>query len=50
MKLTIFKHVAVLSGTGVGGGSSVYANTLPIQNLHFSKQVAGVNFTTWKMN
>jgi cholesterol oxidase len=35
MKLTIFKHVAVLSGTGVGGGSSVYANTLPIQNLHF---------------
>jgi cholesterol oxidase len=25
MKLTIFKHVAVLSGTGVGGGSSVYA-------------------------
>jgi cholesterol oxidase len=23
MKLTIFKHVAVLSGTGVGGGSSV---------------------------
>jgi 4-diphosphocytidyl-2C-methyl-D-erythritol kinase len=38
MKLTIFKHVAVLSGTG--GGSSVYANTLPIPNLHFS---AGVN-------
>jgi hypothetical protein len=49
MKLTIFKHVAVLSGTGVGGGSSVYANTHPF-HLHFSKQVAGVNFTTWKMN
>jgi cholesterol oxidase len=45
MKLTIFKHVAVLSGTGVGGGSSVY-NTLPIPKSTFSKQVAGVNFTT----
>src|SRR6478672_8973279 len=27
-KLTLFKHVLVLSGTGVGGGSLVYANTL----------------------
>jgi cholesterol oxidase len=37
MKLTIFKHVAVLSGTGVGGGSSVYANTLPIPKSTFFK-------------
>jgi cholesterol oxidase len=28
VKLTIFKHVAVLSGTGVGGGSLVYTITL----------------------
>ncbi|HKJ35891.1 MAG TPA: GMC family oxidoreductase [Solirubrobacterales bacterium] len=28
MKLTIFKHVTVISGVGVGGGSLVYANTL----------------------
>ncbi|MFT5817055.1 MAG: cholesterol oxidase, partial [Bacteroidia bacterium] len=35
MKLTIFKHVAVLSGTGVGGGSLVYANTLPIPKSTF---------------
>jgi len=35
MKLTIFKHIAVLSGTGVGGGSLVYANTLPIPKSTF---------------
>ena len=28
-KMTFFKHVGVLSGVGVGGGSLVYANTLP---------------------
>jgi cholesterol oxidase len=28
MKMTIFKHVFILSGAGVGGGSLVYANTL----------------------
>lgn len=35
MKLSIFRHVAVLSGTGVGGGSLVYANTLPIPKTSF---------------
>ncbi|MCB0290594.1 MAG: GMC family oxidoreductase, partial [Calditrichaeota bacterium] len=29
-KLTVFRHVATLSGVGVGGGSLVYANTLPV--------------------
>jgi cholesterol oxidase len=28
-KMTFFRHVGVLSGVGVGGGSLVYANTLP---------------------
>ena len=28
MKINFFRHIAVLSGTGVGGGSLVYANTL----------------------
>jgi cholesterol oxidase len=27
-KLTFYRHVAVVSGVGVGGGSLVYANTL----------------------
>lgn len=34
-KLTFFRHVAVLSGAGVGGGSLVYANTLPVPNSPF---------------
>ena len=29
-KMTFFRHVLVLSGVGVGGGSLVYANTLPV--------------------
>lgn len=35
MKLSIFRHVAVISGTGVGGGSLVYANTLPVPKTAF---------------
>ncbi|MGB3454010.1 MAG: GMC oxidoreductase [Moheibacter sp.] len=34
-KITFFRHVAVLSGVGVGGGSLVYANTLPIPKSEF---------------
>jgi cholesterol oxidase len=29
VKLTIMRHVGILSGVGVGGGSLMYANTLP---------------------
>ena len=28
-KMTIMRHVGILSGVGVGGGSLMYANTLP---------------------
>ncbi len=42
MKLSIFKHIAILSGTGVGGGSLVYANTLPIPKSTF------FNTGSWK--
>ncbi|HOU46857.1 MAG TPA: GMC oxidoreductase [Chitinophagales bacterium] len=34
-KLTFYRHVAVLSGVAVGGGSIVYANTLPIPKSEF---------------
>ena len=34
-KMTFFRHVTVLSGVGVGGGSLVYANTLPIPKDDF---------------
>ena len=29
LKLSFFRHISILSGVGVGGGSLVYANTLP---------------------
>jgi len=41
MKLSIFRHIAIISGTGVGGGSLVYANTLPTPKKHFITLVAG---------
>ncbi|QQR98861.1 MAG: GMC family oxidoreductase [Sphingobacteriales bacterium] len=34
-KLTFYRHVAIVSGVGVGGGSLVYANTLPIPKSEF---------------
>ncbi|MBP6238492.1 MAG: GMC family oxidoreductase [Saprospiraceae bacterium] len=34
-KMTLFRHVIALSGVGVGGGSLVYANTLPIPKSEF---------------
>ncbi|WP_160131604.1 GMC oxidoreductase [Kordia antarctica] len=48
MKLTIFKHVAVLSGTGVGGGSLVYANTLPIPKSTFFKTGSWSKLHDWE--
>lgn len=48
MKLTVFKHVAVLSGTGVGGGSLVYANTLPIPKSTFFKTGSWSALKDWE--
>jgi cholesterol oxidase len=44
-KMTLFKHVFILSGTGVGGGSLVYANTLltPKSDVWDDKQWKGLN-------
>jgi cholesterol oxidase len=49
MKLSIFKHVAVLSGTGVGGGSLVYANTLPIPKSTFFKTGSWSTLDDWEV-
>ncbi|MCB0596557.1 MAG: GMC family oxidoreductase [Phaeodactylibacter sp.] len=35
MKMTFFRHITILSGVGVGGGSLVYANTLPVPKAEF---------------
>ena len=46
--MTFFKHVGVLSGVGVGGGSLVYANTLPRPRKAFFKTGSWANILDWK--
>lgn len=48
MKLSIFKHVAIISGTGVGGGSLVYANTLPVPKSNFYKTGTWSSLNNWE--
>ena len=48
MKLTVFRHVAILSGTGVGGGSLVYANTLPVPKTAFYKTGSWAGLKDWE--
>jgi cholesterol oxidase len=47
-KMTFMKHVGILSGVGVGGGSLVYGNTLPrpADPFYYSGNWAGI--TDWK--
>ncbi len=47
-KITFFKHVAVLSGVGVGGGSLVYANTLPVPKDDFFQSPSWAHLADWK--
>lgn len=47
-KLTFFKKASILSGTGVGGGSLVYANTLYIPPDDFFKNNSWNVFGDWK--
>ncbi len=47
-KITFFKHVTVLSGVGVGGGSLVYANTLPRPKDDFFSAPSWQKLADWK--
>ncbi|MCP4120683.1 MAG: GMC family oxidoreductase [Bacteroidetes bacterium] len=47
-KLTFFRHVAIASGVGVGGGSLVYANTLPVPTDNFFKADSWSHLADWK--
>jgi len=47
-RLSFFRHVAVLSGAGVGGGSLVYANTLPIPPASFFNSGSWANMADWE--
>ena len=46
-KMTFFRHVLVLSGVGVGGGSLVYANTLAMPKPAFFKADTWARLTDW---
>lgn len=48
MKLSVFKHIAIISGTGVGGGSLVYANTLPTPKSAFFKSGSWKDLCDWE--
>jgi cholesterol oxidase len=43
-----FRHVQVLAGAGVGGGSLTYANTLPIPKSGFFRSPAWSNLADWE--
>jgi len=47
-KITLFRHVATLSGVGVGGGSLVYANTLPVPKRGFFNSPSWSHLADWE--
>ncbi len=48
MKLTITRHIMILSGVGVGGGSLVYANTLPVPKKAFFTSGSWAGLENWE--
>lgn len=47
-KMTIFRHVTIFSGVGVGGGSLVYANTLPVPKKGFFNSSSWSHLANWE--
>ncbi len=47
-KMTFLPHVTALSGVGVGGGSLVYANTLPVPGESFFKSRSWSHLADWQ--
>lgn len=47
-QLTFFRHVSILSGVGVGGGSLVYANTLPKPKSQFFNHGPWAKLNDWE--
>lgn len=48
MKISIFRHVGFISGVGVGGGSLVYANTLPMPKSAFFRSGSWKDLADWE--
>lgn len=47
-KMTFFEHVTIFSGVGVGGGSLVYANTLPLPRGEFFRTGSWAGLRDWQ--
>lgn len=47
-KMTFLRHLTVLSGVGVGGGSLVYANTLPTPKDEFFGALGWAHLADWR--
>ncbi|MGM0451964.1 MAG: NAD(P)-binding protein [Thermodesulfobacteriota bacterium] len=47
-QMTFLRHVTILSGVGVGGGSLVYANTMPIPKAGFFKAPSWAHLADWE--
>ena len=47
-RMTFLRHLTVLSGVGVGGGSLVYANTLPFPSDEFFAAPSWARLADWK--
>ncbi len=47
-KITFFRHITTLSGVGVGGGSLVYANTLPVPKPEFFRLKSWAHLADWE--
>ncbi len=47
-KISFFRHITVLSGVGVGGGSLVYANTLAIPKSEFYASGSWSGLADWQ--
>src|SRR6476646_8604794 len=46
--MSLFRNGLILSGTGVGGGSLVYANTLLVPGKHFFESSAWSDLADWE--
>ena len=47
-KITLMRHVSILSGVGVGGGSLTYANTLPRPRETFFNSGSWAGLADWR--
>jgi cholesterol oxidase len=47
-KISFFRHITILSGVGVGGGSLVYANTLPLPKPEFFTADSWGHLADWE--